>query len=266
MSGFDKNWLALREPVDRAARSETVAGEFVSFLESADVPNTVLDIGSGTGSTYRTLSTRLSPDTRWRLVDYDAVLLEEARRRINPSALVEFHQQDLNDFDDRLLDRVSAVTASALFDLCSAEFCAAFVKTLARNGNALYAALNYNGTMEWTISHPLDEEVVKDFNQHQVSNKGFGPALGPKATDYLVETCKANGFECFTGDSPWRMDGGTRELQSAFLNGLRTPLKEVGRLSDKDFEGWLDFRLSHIGVESSICTVGHTDLLSLPRR
>ncbi len=116
MSGFDKQWLALREPEDCKARVASIMDRFVSIIEDAPPPATIVDIGSGTGSTYRTLSPRLPPNTGWRLVDYDAALLEEARSRIERSAHVNFHQQDLNHFDDALLAGAELVSDPASGD------------------------------------------------------------------------------------------------------------------------------------------------------
>ncbi len=118
-----------------------------------------MDIGCGTGSTFRTLSP-LMTDVEWKLLDYETVLLDEAKRQIGSRDDVSFHCADLNTLDETLLDDVAVVTASALFDLCSEDFCRRFVERLARKKIGLYAALNYDGVMEWSIKHPLDSAVA----------------------------------------------------------------------------------------------------------
>jgi len=125
MSGFDKEWLRLREPADRAARSSSLVETVKAYLESHS-PRVVMDIGCGTGSTFRTLSPLLA-DVEWKLLDYEAVLLDEAERQIGPRDDVSFHCADLNTLDESLLDNVAVVTASALFDLCSEDFCRRFI-------------------------------------------------------------------------------------------------------------------------------------------
>lgn len=264
MSGFDKNWLELREPADRAARSGSLLLAVSDHFASLPPPHRIIDIGCGTGSTYRMLSPVL-PGAEWKLLDYEQTLLNEAERQIGASDNVECHCQDLNTLDETLFDGAALVTASALFDLCSADFCDRFVDLLARRKIGLYAALNYDGIMDWSVDHPLDGQVVADFNRHQQSDKGFGPALGPDASDHLAVLCQAKGFTVETDTSPWRLGPETARLQNEFLLGIRRPIEEMGNISSSDFERWLDFRLSHISVEGSVCTVGHTDFLALPR-
>jgi len=265
MSGFDKDWLTLREPADRDARSPSLLQTFNRYISSAPPPRTILDIGCGTGSTYRTLAPAL-PDATWKLLDYEATLLEEAKRQIGEKDSVEFLCRNLNQLDDAMLDGVSMVTASALFDLCSAQFSDRFAAQLVGRNIGLYAALNYDGQMQWTVRHPLDEQVVEAFNRHQHFDKGFGPALGPDATDHLSSLFEASGFSVSVATSPWQMRGDMAELQMAFLAGLKRPILEIGNIEEAAFSEWLDFRLSQIGSDDSVCIVGHTDLLALPNR
>lgn len=265
MSGFDKDWLGLREPADRAARAASLVEGVRQQLALCPQPAVIMDIGCGTGSTYRTLSPAL-PDATWRLLDYEAALLAEAQRQIGHREGLEFHCQDLNRLDETLLDGVAIVTASALFDLCSADFCDRFVARLAHRKIGLYAALNYDGIMTWTIRHPLDEQVTEDFNQHQRLDKGFGPALGPDATDHLSASCAGSGFRVETASSPWQLGPDMEALQREFLAGFHRPIDEIGRTDHADFSEWLAFRLSHIGIEGSACIVGHTDFLAVPDR
>lgn len=262
MSGFDKEWLRLREPADRAARSSSLVETVKTYIESHS-QHVVMDIGCGTGSTFRTLSPLLA-DVDWKLLDYEAVLLDEAKRQIGSRDDVSFHCADLNTLDERLLADVAVVTASALFDLCSEDFCRRFVERLARKKIGLYAALNYDGVMEWSIKHPLDKAVVADFNAHQRTDKGFGPALGPDASDYLSGLCEDAGFSIETASSPWELGPESEALQIEFLAGLSTPIQEIGNIDPTEFKQWLDFRLSRVGVDGSRCIVGHTDFLALP--
>ena len=54
MSGFDKDWLTLRESADLRARDPQLLATAIGAIERAAHP-CVLDIGCGTGSTYRAL-------------------------------------------------------------------------------------------------------------------------------------------------------------------------------------------------------------------
>lgn len=263
MSGFDKNWLALREPADRDARAKSLVDMLCRHLAEGHPPPSLLDIGCGTGSTYRTLSSLVPKDTRWQLLDYDPLLLEEAARRIGSSAAVTLRQHDLNDLTALPLDGVSVVTASALFDLCSADFCSRLLGRLAGNRTGLYAALNYDGVMEWTIAHPLDRSVVDSFNRHQRLDKGFGPALGPDATEHLRLALEAAGYQVTTSGSPWRLGPDQQDLQAELLRGMERPVMEIGAVGAADLQDWLAFRLSAVTANSSSCVVGHTDLLAI---
>jgi SAM-dependent methyltransferase len=263
MSGFDKNWLALREPADDKARAASLVEQFCHHLTEVSTP-AVLDIGCGTGSTWRSLSAQVPTGTQWRLLDHDPELLAEAERRIGHKGAVTFNRFDLNRVEDLPLNDVAVVTASALFDLCSADFCNRFAQTLRRNNVALYAALNYDGRMEWSIRHPLDQQVVSDFNQHQHFDKGFGPALGPNATEHLRLVFEAHHYHTAVATSPWMMGAEEEKLQIVFLQGLEKPLMEIGSLSKGEIAAWLDFRLHKILEPGSSCVVGHTDILALP--
>ncbi len=264
MSGFDKDWLALREPVDQRARAMPLVDELARHLGTV-AQASLLDIGCGTGSTWRSLIPHVPTDTRWMLLDYDPVLLGEAERRIGERGNVSFRQFDLNEVQSLPLSDVTVVTASALFDLCSADFCQRFAETIARNGTGLYAALNYDGVMQWSVPHEFDGQVAADFNRHQRFDKGFGPALGPDATDHLRHAFETLGYSVSVGSSPWLMGPDDAALQAAFLDGLEKPLTEIGSLTKQDIRSWMDFRLERIGEAGSSCVVGHADILALPR-
>lgn len=92
---FDARWLALREPVDHAARRRSAAmlAALRAALRTPEGPGTdrdasgdsavplgVLDLGAGTGSNLRFLAPRLGGRQRWHPCDHDARLLSGAAR------------------------------------------------------------------------------------------------------------------------------------------------------------------------------------------
>ncbi|OJF96221.1 methyltransferase domain-containing protein [Pararhizobium antarcticum] len=261
MSGFDTGWLALREPADKAARSKVLATELVTHLDGLAAP-TIMDIGCGTGSTYRSLSSRFPATARWQLVDYDQRLLHEAERLIG-GAMVSYHQKDLTNLASLELEGVNLVTASAFFDLCSGDFCEHLVERLASHKIGLYAALNYDGRISWSDPHERDGEIVSAFNRHQRSDKGFGAALGPQAAAHLDSSFASRGYRIAIADSTWRLDRSHSALQVAFLRGMISPVAEVSNLSRNTLEAWLDFRLAKLH-DGGRLDVGHVDLLALP--
>ena len=263
MSGFDKDWLSLREPADRAARAAPLVGMLSQYLSGQSTPH-LIDIGCGTGSTWRALHAELRADTHWLLLDHDPLLLAEAERQIGSDNQVAFAPFDLTDLTHLPLEDVAMVTASALFDLVSEDFCKAFAERLADAGCGLYAALNYDGLIRWSHVHPLDETMVAAFNRHQQTDKGFGPALGPGATDCLETSFSKQGYRVQQASSPWYMDATHADLQRGFLEGFRLPLQEMRAAPHDAIEDWLAFRLDAIHAPGSQCEVGHRDFLALP--
>lgn len=262
MSGFSASWLDLREPADRAARDATLVKQLTAHFEARGGVAGLLDIGCGSGSTWRCLAPHLPPQAHWTLLDHDAALLAEAERRIGKAPT--FRKQDLADVEALPLDGVDIVTASALFDLCSQAFCERLLRRLAANRCGLYAALTYDGRIDWSRPHPRDAQAVADFNRHQTGDKGFGPALGPRAAEVLAQLAQENGFAVQVAASPWRMGPEEAALQQAFIEGFRRPLLEIGTLADDEIEQWLAFRQAQIALPGSLCVVGHADLLAVP--
>ncbi len=260
---FDADWLTLREPADRTARDEALVAAFTRHLSGTPKP-LVIDIGCGTGSTLRSLAHAVPADKSWLLLDNDPLLLKEAERRSKAQSAVSLRRHDLNDLVGLPLADAAIVTASALFDLCSEDFSARFAERLALCSVGLYAALNYDGHIVWSETHPLDEPVVSAFNRHQQTDKGFGVALGPEAATRLAVLFGDLGFRVETADSPWRLSSDSIPLQKAFIEGFRQPLQEIGGLTSSDIDDWIAFRLAATEKPDSHCTVGHTDLLALP--
>lgn len=262
MSGFDKDWLTLREPADLRARDPQLLATAIGAIERAAHP-CVLDIGCGTGSTYRALRAGLTTDVRWRLLDHDEGLLAEAESRHGGRSL-SFIRGDLDDLSSLSINGLAIVTASAFFDLCSADFIHRFVRHLEANGVGLYAALNYDGEMDWVVGHPLDDRVRDAFNRHQKTDKGFGPAAGPDAWASLAAELEVRGFRVQTAASPWILSGSDAPLQRLFLKGVVDAVSETGIIAAAPLEDWHRFRLDAIDRQGSSCRVGHQDVFGIP--
>ena len=151
----------------------------------------IVDLGSGTGSTIRGLQryTTLTPSIQWRLVDNDPELLAEAIHRHSEEYSIESFLVDLSTTQKLPLKSVSLITASALLDLVSGDFIRDLCQLIKEKNEGrpvgFYSALNYDGCIKWTPFHPLDAAILMNFNTDQRRDKGFGPALGPDATDFL---------------------------------------------------------------------------------
>lgn len=262
MSGFDTTWLTLREPADGRARDVPLLARFTAEVDGADQP-VILDIGCGTGSTPRAIGPHLRHAAQWRLFDHDQRLLNAAKSRHGGEAAFEFAQGDLNQVAALPLQDAHFVTASALFDLCSGEFIDRFVAHIASLGTGLYAALNYDGRMQWSQAHDLDDAVVTRFNAHQRTDKGFGPSLGPDAWQRLADALSTAGYRVEIASSPWVLTASDADLQEMFLQGIADAVTEDGTLGRPQLAEWLAFRRDSIGTEGSSSLVGHQDVLAV---
>lgn len=259
MSGFSIAWLDLREPADRAARDKTLAAKALAMLANNSAP-LVVDLGSGTGSTLRALQGLPTRPLTWRLLDHDAALLAEAMRRHAHELRLSIHEVDLMQVATLPLQQANLVSASALFDLVSEDFIARLCARITAQGSGLYVALNYDGAMRWQPAHPLDEHVLEAFNRDQRRDKGFGPALGPAATQVLSQHLQAAGYRVETAASPWQLGPEAAAMVTALITGIAEAVRTS--LGDTATTQWQDFRLQH--VQEGHCFVGHTDLLALP--
>jgi SAM-dependent methyltransferase len=259
MTRFDATWLELREPADLRARDPGLLGEVAVAL--GVLGGVVVDLGCGTGATFRALSPRLLAPVHWRFVDNDRALLDAAMAPLGEGA--EAVRVDLAQLDELPLCGATFVTASALFDLCAASFIEALADRLAERRLGLYAALNYDGSIIWSPPHASDEAVVELFNRHQRSEKGMGQALGPEAGWILAETFAALGYDVIRADSAWRLREGMETLQAAFIEGVAAAVGETGAICARELGDWRVSRLAALETGAS-CRVGHLDVLAQP--
>ena len=156
MSGFSAQWLALREPADRAARNAPLAARLSDLMAAYD-PIRITDLGAGTGSNLRASAELFGPRQDWTLLDHDAGLLKAARADLSAWAEQAEEEGDwlvLHKGGRRIrvacrtgdlaaqpeLVRAASphlVTASAFFDLASAAWIARFADEVAQAGGGL---------------------------------------------------------------------------------------------------------------------------------
>lgn len=263
MSGFSINWLDLREPADMAARDKTLVTQVIQYLQTdADISPVIVDLGSGTGSTLRALTSLGAHQCVWRLVDHDPALLNEALRRHGQQEIIEDYEADLLEIDALPLGAATLLSASALYDLVSREVVDGLVERLARQSIAFYAALNYDGRTDWTPPHPVDTDVLRAFNQDQQRDKGMGPALGPESTAYLTRVLECAGYTVQTADSAWQLGPDHAALVADLIRGIRAAVSDNYGLDRQALDDWERFRLSH--VHDGHCVIGHLDVLAFP--
>ena len=249
---FSAPWLALREPADQAARDVGLMQKAAALV--SETP-TVLDLGSGTGSTVRAFGSLMPPSTNWTLVDIDSELLAIAGQMIPTASL---HPADLSEVNQLPVEGIDLVTGSALLDLVTEQW----LKEISQRFEVpFYFALTYDGRMRWEPAASEDEQITASFNLHQQKDKGMGEALGPRAVQVAVRVFEQAGFEVFVADSDWDLTSADSDLQSELLRGIASAANEIGNLAS---EQWLDDKLKKINSLS--CTIGHKDILAIPAK
>ncbi len=267
MSGFDREWLALREPYDHASRNDGLVAVLNDWLSShaAGQPVRVMDLGCGAGSNLRYLTPRLPAPQAWRLVDNDPALLDALSHgnRFDP----RYHttlQHDLTDLEGLPFEDCDVIVASALMDLASAEWFSRLAERCRLSGVALLVALDYDGRIEWQPTLPDDHWLEDQFNTHQRGNKGFGPAMGPSATATMSTIFGDLGYSVTTASTPWEFATSDDVIQRELVQGIAGAGLEISPHENERIEAWSKDRIALIDGATSRLLVGHGDLLALP--
>jgi len=271
MNGFSSDWLALREPADRRARDHGLLLAAAQAWAAAADAAEIIDLGCGTGSTVRALAPWLSSRQRWRLVDHDAGLLARALEGLPaecPAAQVTTCLADLErDLEEIVAVRPpSLITLSAFLDLASASWIERLAHAADRAACPVYAALTYDGRTGCEPFDPLDASVLAAFNDHQRRDKGLGAALGPMAAEATGRLFAAAGFDVRTAPADWAIDACLPQLQRQLLAGWVEAVAQTGQVPATALEGWHRRRLDALAQGRLRLSVGHVDLLAVPRR
>jgi hypothetical protein len=262
---FSAGWLTLREPYDRRARNGAVL-EAVAGWAGQRSSVAAVDLACGLGSTLRAMTERLPKRQSWRLVDNDLSLLARAGDLARPpDRTVTTVPVDLSrDLEAALDGPIELVTTSALLDLVSHEWLERLVTEAAARRLPVYAALNYDGLATLDPADELDSAVLDAVNQHQQSDKGFGPALGPEAAATAPSCFEALGYTVTQGASDWVFGAKDVEIQTEVLTGWAVAAREIGASSISEIIGWLARRRDHIAAGRSSMRVGHVDFFAQP--
>lgn len=265
MSGFSAEWLALREPYDRAARNAVVL-DAVAAAFRGRTSVSVVDLACGTGATLRAIGRHLPGQQTWRLVDNDLGLLARAASSGKPPHLSVVTQPvDLvRDLELALTGPLDLITASALLDLVSAEWLDRLIIEAAARRLPVYVALTYDGRAAVEPGRPLDAELVAGFNLHQRTDKGFGAALGPTAATRALERFEHFGYAVVQGRSDWMFGPDDRTIQDVLFAGWA----ELGALTTASptdrIATWLAQRRADLAQGRSSLRIGHVDIFARP--
>src|SRR5215217_1752150 len=247
MAGFSAEWLSLREPLDHASRSADLARGVLDALPHGVFPR-ILDLAAGTGANLRYLTRAWSETTRpttasteWLLVDHDPALLAHVAK----SPDVHTRCVDLSSLDDRsLFTGRTLVTASALLDLVSEAWLRTLAARCAEAGAAALFALTYDGRIACSPQEPDDAEIVTLVNRHQRTDKGFGPALGPDATEMAARCFERLGYRIQRACSDWMLGPESGELQRQLIDGWAHAAAEMAPSREAVVDTWRDRRLA----------------------
>ncbi len=263
MSGFSAEWLALREPIDHAARSDEILAGVAGWF-AKDKHLNITDIGSGTGSTLRALKPVLGQTITWHLVDHDDALLEVAKAEAQGDH-VDFSLADLSTSLDALLDhQPDLITTSAFLDLVSMDWCEWMVKEVTDRKIPFYAALTYDGRAGCEPVLNTDKDVLVAFNAHQKTDKGFGAALGPDAAETTIVLFEKAGYKVNLAQSDWIGHARDKAFQKMLLDGWYNAASEITPDKEAEFKGWLSQRFELIDNSEASVFVGHKDIFAVP--
>jgi methyltransferase family protein len=250
-------WLALREPADADARSR----ELVEHLPATGF-HVIHDLGCGTGSMGRWLAPLLAGPQHWILHDRDRELLEiAAAEPPYPGATVETREDDITRLRPGDLEGATLITASAVLDMLTEDELAALVTACASAGCPALLTLSVVGRVELTPADSLDDRVAAAFNDHQ-RRRGV---LGPDAAEAAREQFIRLGGDVITRPSPWRLDESHAELAAEWFTGWVGAACEQRPDLATETESYTHERLAQARAGQLAVTVGHEDLLALPR-
>ncbi len=285
---FDGDWLALREPHDAMARSEALARLLAQHLTAARPQ--LLDLGAGTGSLTRWLGHQIRKPQGWVLADADPDLMARAFDAMQEAAWavgwaatwpgkkallvhapsgawrIEGVLVNLALAPHGLpLDKVQAVTCSALCDLVSEEWLHRLAAALAAHRLPFYAALNVTGRERFTPPHPADALVARGFARDQRRDKGFGGlALGAQAPAAIARAFAAHGYAVHRAPSPWVIHRRDGAMAGELAHGHALAALEHERRERRKVLDWAMAREAQARDNRLAAHVGHEDVLCLP--
>lgn len=299
MTGFSPDWLALREPFDTAARAQAwPALDLSTWATDLRVAKArgnacaVVDLACGSGANLRALAPRIGGTQHWRLLDHDPALLAAL-----PQAMAEWAGQNnyrfsapqndthalriegpdfhahvireridlARDLDSLDFTQTDLVTGSALLDLVSAQWLQTLLQRASGTGTALLFALSVDGRTAWHPNETDDETVNALFAQHQLGDKGFGSALGPRAVAEACRQLAAAGYAVRQAASDWHIDGAQdAAMFTAMVEGVAGAACEHAPHQCNLVQAWKARRLASMAHGRLV--VGHTELMAVPAR
>ena len=265
-----REWLALREPADAAARAPDLVEQLRRTLPRAG-RQVIHDLGCGTGAMGRWLAPRLPGPQHWVLHDRDADLLAVAAEDVPGEAAdgaavtVETRQSDITRLDPGDLADSTLITASAMLDLLTGEELDGLVTVCAGAGCPVLLTMSVVGRVDLNPADPLDADLAAAFDAHQRRTTDRGRLLGPDAVAVALAGFDRLGADVLVRPSPWRLGASDADLAAQWFTGW------VGAACEQQAELFAETgayarrRLAEATAGQLAVTVDHADLLVLPR-
>jgi len=266
-----REWLALREPADAAARANDLVQRLTRQLPATG-PRVIHDLGCGTGAMARWLAPVLPGPQHWILHDLDADLLDVAASEPPAPAAdggavtLETRTSDISRLLPGDLAGSTLITASALLDILTEEELSALMTVSIGAGCLVLLTLSVVGRVELTPAEPLDRRIAAAFDAHQRRATERGRLLGPDAVAVAIEQAGRLGAEVHVAPSPWSLGASEAELAAEWFTGW------VGAACEQEVElaatvvSYTRRRLAQAAAGELRVTVDHADLLISPRR
>jgi hypothetical protein len=268
-SQVSREWLALREPADAAAR----AGDLVEALRQTTAASRwmIHDLGCGTGAMGRWLAPLLPGPQHWIVHDRDGDLLEVAAAYpAGPAAdgaavTLEPKHSDITQLHHSDLAGATLITASALLDVLTEDELGGLIALCVGAACPMLLTLSVVGRIELNPADPLDRRVAAAFDAHQRRVTERGRLLGPDAVGLAVREFGRVGAEVLVRPSPWRLGGSQADLTAEWFTGWVGAACEQDVELAEEVEPYARRRLAQAAAGELAVTVDHADLLASPR-
>jgi hypothetical protein len=206
----------------------------------------------------------------WVVHDRDADLLGPAAAASpGPAAdgapvSVEARRSDIAALPVGELAGASAITASALLDMLTAEELDSLVSACAAAGCPALLTLSVVGRVELTPAEPLDERIAAAFNDHQRRLTDRGALLGPDAFAYALRRFDALGADVLVRPSPWRLGAEDAGPIGEWFSGWVDAACEQQPALAAEAAAYRRRRRDQAAAGELAVLVGHADLLAIP--
>jgi hypothetical protein len=175
-------------------------------------------------------------------------------------------QTDVTRLHSGDLTGAALITASALLDALTKDELLGLAGVCVGAGCPALLTLTVVGRIELTPKDPLDRRVAAAFDAHQRRTTERGRLLGPDAVAVALEELGRLGAEVLVLPSPWRLGASEAELAGEWFAGWVGAARDQEPDLAAEIDGYERRRVAQAKAGQLAVTVGHADLLVLPRR